>query len=157
MCGMSEVELTPHGKLLDQARREEQLTQREAARLAKISEGRWRQIVTGVQRQGGVAIPVNPKPSTLASMARAVKADPAEVLHAAGFEEAEVSETATPPLPAGVRPIGDPGDELVEFRVSGAFGVQAVVRGPIRDIDALQAAVSNLIAGMRTEDVTESM
>lgn len=59
-------------------------------------------------------------------------------------------------LPAGVHAVGNPSDELVEFRVSGAFGVQAVVRGPIRDIDALQAAVSKLIAGMRVEDVTES-
>ena len=62
-------------------------------------------------------------------------------------------QPAPAPLPAGVTPLGDPSDELVEFRVSGAFGVQAVVRGPIRDIDALQAAVSKLIAGMRVEDV----
>lgn len=63
---------------------------------------------------------------------------------------------APDPLPAepppSVRPIGDPNDGLVEFRVSGAFGVQAVVRGPIRDIDALQAAVSKLIAGMSVDD-----
>lgn len=66
---------------------------------------------------------------------------------------------APEPLPpAGLtepRPIGEPSDELVEFRVSGSFGVQAVVRGPIRDIDALQAAVSKLIADMRTEESSE--
>lgn len=61
-------------------------------------------------------------------------------------------EPAEPELPPNVRPIGDPENELVEFRVSGAFGVQAVVRGPIRDIDALQAAVSKLIAGMRVDE-----
>lgn len=65
-------------------------------------------------------------------------------------------EAAAPPLPPGVHPIGDPSDELVEFRVSGAFGVSAVVRGPIRDIDALQAAASKLIADMRLGDVEEA-
>lgn len=61
-----------------------------------------------------------------------------------------------PDLPPGVQAIGNPDDDLVEFRVSGAFGVQAVVKGPIRDIDALQAAVSKLIAGMRVDEADEA-
>jgi putative transcriptional regulator len=65
-------------------------------------------------------------------------------------------ESESEPLPPGAKAIGDPSDELVEFRVSGAFGVQAVVKGPIRDIDALQEAVSKLIAGMRTEEADEA-
>jgi hypothetical protein len=60
-----------------------------------------------------------------------------------------------PALPPGVQEIGEPDDGLVEFRVSGAFGVQAVVKGPIRDIDALQSAVSRLIAGMRVDEAEE--
>ena len=58
-------------------------------------------------------------------------------------EEAGLGE-----LPTGAHRIGDPADDLVEFTVEGNFGVRAVVKGPIRDIDALQAAVSKLIEGM---------
>jgi transcriptional regulator with XRE-family HTH domain len=56
-----------------------------------------------------------------------------------------------PPLPEGARRIGNPADDLVEFTVEGNFGVRAVVKGPIRDLDELQRAVSRLIAGMRAE------
>lgn len=57
-----------------------------------------------------------------------------------------------PDLPPGARRIGDPGDDLVEFHVEGNFGIRAVVKGPIRDMDALQQAVSRLIAGMQIEE-----
>ena len=50
------------------------------------------------------------------------------------------------------RAVGDPGDDLVEFTVEGHFGVRAVVKGPIRDIDKLQEAVGRLIAGMDRPD-----
>lgn len=46
------------------------------------------------------------------------------------------------------QPVGDPEGGLVEFTVEGHFGVKAVVKGPIRDIDKLQEAVGRLIAGM---------
>jgi len=65
--------------------------------------------------------------------------------------EHEVGMDAPPPLPAGARRIGDPADDLVEFTVEGALGVRAVVKGPIRDLAALQEAVSKLIAGMQAE------
>lgn len=58
----------------------------------------------------------------------------------------------TPDLPASVRQIGDPGDDLVEFQISGNFGVTAVVKGPIRDLDVLQATVSKIIAGMQIDE-----
>lgn len=54
-------------------------------------------------------------------------------------------------LPPGTRRIGEPKDDLVEFTVEGNFGVRAVVKGPIRDLDELQRAVSKLIAGMQAE------
>lgn len=88
---------TPHGELLDRARVALGLSQRQAARRAGISEGRWRQIVTGVQRQGGVSIPVNPKASTLAAMARSVEADVHEVLDAAGLPPIDTEDA--PPSP----------------------------------------------------------
>jgi hypothetical protein len=55
-------------------------------------------------------------------------------------------------LPEGARQIGENGEDLVEFTVEGNFGVRAVVKGPVRDMDALQAAVSKLIAGMQVEE-----
>lgn len=51
-------------------------------------------------------------------------------------------------LPSVVGVVGDPEEGFVEFTVEGHFGVRAVVKGPIRDIDKLQEAVSRLIAGM---------
>lgn len=90
-----------------------------------------------------------PRTPTMEAIDRTAKWAPGSAMRVWDGGEPELS------LPPGVRPIGDPSDELVEFRVSGAFGVQAVVRGPIRDIDALQAAVSKLIAGMRVEDVDQ--
>lgn len=46
-------------------------------------------------------------------------------------------------------PIGNPADDLVEFEVTGNFGVRAVVRGPVRDLPALQEAVSRIVADMQ--------
>lgn len=51
-------------------------------------------------------------------------------------------------LPSVVGVVGDPDEGLVEFTVEGHFGVRAVVKGPIKDIDKLQEAVGKLIAGM---------
>ena len=51
-----------------------------------------------------------------------------------------------------VRPVGDPAEGLVEFTVRGNFGVSAVVKGPIRDLDKLQAAVSKLVKEMQAEE-----
>jgi len=47
------------------------------------------------------------------------------------------------------RPIGDPAQDLVEFTIEGNFGIRAVVKGPVRDMDALQAAVSKLVRDMQ--------
>jgi transcriptional regulator with XRE-family HTH domain len=45
--------------------------------------------------------------------------------------------------------IGDPADDLIEFTIEGNFGVRAVVKGPVRDLDALQAAVGRLVREMK--------
>lgn len=45
------------------------------------------------------------------------------------------------------------GDEhLVEFRVSGNFGVDVVVKGPVSDMQALQEAVAEIIRNVRSGD-----
>lgn len=43
----------------------------------------------------------------------------------------------------------DPEDDLIEFELSGNFGVRVVVKGPIRDQEALEASVARLIREMR--------
>lgn len=53
--------------------------------------------------------------------------------------------------PGAVRAIGDPDDDLVEFSVEGNFGVRAVVKGPVRDIEAMREAVAKLIADMNQD------
>lgn len=50
-----------------------------------------------------------------------------------------------------IRAIGNPEDDLVEFTIEGNFGVRAVVKGPVRDLDALQAAVAKLVQDMQRD------
>lgn len=84
---------TPHGRILEAARGS--MSKRAAAGRAGISEGRWRQIVTGVQKVGGGrTIPVNPKRDTLVAMAHAVQADVPQVLTAAGMSVGAAGEDA---------------------------------------------------------------
>ena len=100
---MSDDGLTPHGRLLETAREQLGYSKRRAAAEAGISEARWRQIVTGIRRAGGgVTLPVNPRPETLASMARAVDVQPDVVLRAAGLDAPPtlVVETKRTPAPA---------------------------------------------------------
>lgn len=40
-------------------------------------------------------------------------------------------------------------DDYVEFRLSGNFGVDVVVRGPVGDMDALEQQVERLLREMR--------
>lgn len=76
---------TPLGELIEQAREEKGLSKREAARRAGISEGRWRQVVSGQQKSGNVTIRVNPRPATIVAMARAVGVDEKKAMDAAGY------------------------------------------------------------------------
>lgn len=46
--------------------------------------------------------------------------------------------------------------EYVEFTVEGNFGVRAVVKGPVKDMDELQRAVTRLIKEMRGEEDPDS-
>lgn len=47
---------------------------------------------------------------------------------------------------------GRPDSDYVEFTVEGNFGVRAVVKGPVKDMDELQRAVARLVREMRQED-----
>lgn len=58
--------------------------------------------------------------------------------------------------PAQVQPIGDPAEDLVTFEVQGNFGVRAVVKGPVRDLAALQDAVSKIIADMQSGEIRQA-
>lgn len=61
---------------------------RGAAKLASISEGRWRQLEAGHQQVGGdVRIPVRPRGDTLARVARALDADEGWLRKLAGLPE----------------------------------------------------------------------
>lgn len=51
---------------------------------------------------------------------------------------------------AGRVELGDPEDDFVEFTIEGNFGVRAVVKGPVRDMDQLQKAVADLVREMRS-------
>jgi hypothetical protein len=81
--------------------------------LAGISEGRWRQVVTGVQKVGGTQVPANPRPETVVRMARAVGVDLAAALDAAGMPrdwaeqladvDPAIAEVEASDLPADVK------------------------------------------------------
>lgn len=88
-----------------------------------------------------------PRSQTWAAIERAANWPPGSARLV--WEGAEAPQVV---LPEGARHLGDPSEDLVEFTVEGNFGVRAVVKGPVRDMDALQAAVSKLIAGMQTDE-----
>jgi len=53
-----------------------------------------------------------------------------------------------PPEPRASVTVEPLGADFVQFEITGNFGVKAIVKGPVRDIDVLQEAASKLIAGM---------
>lgn len=57
------------------------------------------------------------------------------------------------PEGVAVEPVGE---DFVQFEISGSFGVRAIVKGPVRDIDALQAAALKLAAGLNVEASAEA-
>lgn len=75
----------PFGRELQQRRERHNLSQRRAAKLAGISEGRWRQLETGVEKTRGVEFPVKTKPRTVIAVARQLDWNPVEALTLAGL------------------------------------------------------------------------
>lgn len=118
-----EDELTPLGRLLEQARG--RVSKREAARRADISEGHWRAVVRGYQLQAGVKIPANPRRDTVIAMALAVGVEPSAALEAAGFDPTQAPETPAP-VGAGVDP--DLLADIAEATPATIEAVRAVLR-----------------------------
>lgn len=128
VCRMSSRELTPLGTLIEGARRDVlHISASEAARRARMSESRWRQVVTGVQVKGGTRIPVNPAPRVVIAMAAAVGADISEALAAAGLEHVSAESAAAilqelqQPAPAPRPEAGALVDEIE--RIKGLRGI----------------------------------
>lgn len=67
------------------------------------------------------------------------------------YEQIENKLTAFEQQAAGFEGLKakDPEDDLIEFELSGNFGVRVVVKGPIRDQEALEQSVTRLIREMR--------
>jgi transcriptional regulator with XRE-family HTH domain len=82
----------------------------------------------------------NVRPATIGAIERAL--DDLE-------QEAAAADAALPP---GAHRIGDPADDLIEFTIEGTGGIRAVVKGPIRNMEELQAAAQKLIEGLRVDD-----
>ena len=125
----------PEGRLLEEAldARRPHMTQREAARLAGISDARWRQLVTGYQSVGqGHYAPLTARAETLARMAAAVGVTPEQL---AGVEREDAAavllrinlETRDPnrahPVGTGADPL-----DLADLTPAEVEAVKAVVR-----------------------------
>lgn len=110
MWAMSdEPEQRPEGRLIERAMKSSRLTGRKAAPLAGMSEGRWRQIVSGRQPvTKGVYAPVRAPADTLARMARVVGVTP-EQLEEAGRPDAadELRELVAEALAQKAQPAPD--------------------------------------------------
>jgi transcriptional regulator with XRE-family HTH domain len=110
------------------------MTQREAARLAGISDARWRQLVTGYQSVGqGHYAPLTARAETLARMAAAVGVTPEQLAEVDREDAAAVlirinREPAEPthrsgPVGTGVDPV-----DLASLSPEELEAVRAVIR-----------------------------
>ncbi|MGY4101998.1 helix-turn-helix domain-containing protein [Nocardia sp. R16R-3T] len=71
--------------LIRTARERAGLSKRAAARRARISEGRWRQLENGYEEARGHRTPANATRATLVRIAEAVSVPAGDLLRAAGF------------------------------------------------------------------------
>lgn len=143
------TDLPPLGKLLEDARKRIPLSKREAARRAKISEARWRQIVTGWQNPNDPTVPARPRHNTVIAAARAVGVDPAEALEAAGLDPAAGDEPEPPVEDLSVRKVLLAEDLTVAQQ-------EAIIRRLISEKNEhqrkLNALVDELIAQTRSQE-----
>lgn len=92
----------PWGALITSSMRAAQLSAREAARRAGISEGRWRQITGGYQVvSAGVYAPVHGPAATLARMAAVVGVTPAQLRQAGRADAARALDAVPAQVAAG--------------------------------------------------------
>jgi hypothetical protein len=103
---VTKPESPPEGRLIEDARKARipRLSQRKAAELAGLSEGRWRQIVTGYQSiSAGVYAIVRGPAETVANMARAVGVTAEQMRSVGRYDVADllVPEVFEQQLPSG--------------------------------------------------------
>jgi hypothetical protein len=79
------------GKRIEKARGS--MSTRAAAKLAGLSEGRWRQLEDGYQKLGGYVVPARPTRRTVIGIADAFGIPRAELLLLAGIEPQPADET----------------------------------------------------------------
>lgn len=91
----------PFGAELQRRRVAAGLSAKAAARRTNgaISDGRWYQLESGVQKIKGQAIPIGTTPSTVAAAAKALDWDITDALQLAGFDPRDYSEPATTEKP----------------------------------------------------------
>lgn len=90
VCMPDKPEQPAEGALIQRAMIRERLSARQAATKAGMSEGRWRQIVSGYQSARGQHIPVTAPAPTLAHMAKAVGLTPEDLTEAGRGDAADV-------------------------------------------------------------------
>ncbi len=90
---MSDTTQPPEGRLLAKALKRSPLSQRAAAKLAGISDTRWRQIVNGYEQRGEVRLPSHGPARTLARMALVVGVSNQELRDAGRDDAADEMET----------------------------------------------------------------
>lgn len=114
---MSE-DLTPLGALLEAARERRKLSQNAAAKKAETSGTTWRRVVKGVARFGGMDVPFDGAPDTVARMARVVGVTPEQLEqhgHADAAEELRALQpTEEPDRRPALSPVPDVPDERLD-------------------------------------------
>lgn len=108
----------PEGRLIADAARVKRLTGRQAARMAGISDARWRQIVNGYVSVGaGQAVAVVGPAETLARMARVVGVTPDQLRKAGRSDAADLLLTlAGMQAESEWQAVGSALDRLVRIR-----------------------------------------
>jgi hypothetical protein len=100
--GMSETrEDWPFGAELRRRRTLAGLSVKAAARRTngEVSDGRWYQLESGVQKIRGQEIPIGTTPATVAAAAKAVDWDITDALTVAGFDPRDYAQTTTTERP----------------------------------------------------------
>ena len=75
------------GSVIRQARKNRGLSIRGAAKVAGLSEGRWRQLEAGEESRGGVVLPTRPRVTTILRIADALETNRQELCLLAGLSE----------------------------------------------------------------------
>lgn len=149
-------EQSPEGRLLGLAQKRSPLSARKAAEVAGMSEGRWRQIVSGYQTVSrGVYAPVRAPAETVARMSRVVSVTPEELEAAGRPDAAEELRSMLPPPVAGTAL--DAGMQRLEHLVAEATALMDQIEAQSADQKAPQIrAIRVLIEGLGEGGVAKS-